>query len=86
MFLYHELSPFFFHSFFLSPVPIGTINFSDPADFAKHDRMVTLVGSMLDLNKKVQDARLEQEKTLLSWQIAAPGCGWNTKAGREGTF
>ena len=33
--------------------------------------MVTLVNSMLDLNKKVQDARLEQEKTQLSRQIAA---------------
>ena len=51
--------------------PIRAINFSDPADLARHDRMVTLVGSMLDLNKKVQDARLEQEKTQLSRQIAA---------------
>jgi len=33
--------------------------------------MVTLVTQMLDLNKKVQDARLEQEKTQLSRQIAA---------------
>ena len=33
--------------------------------------MVTLVTQMLDLNKKVQDARLEQEKTLLSRQIEA---------------
>jgi len=33
--------------------------------------MVALVTQMLDLNKKVQDARLEQEKTQLSRQIAA---------------
>jgi len=33
--------------------------------------MVTLVNSMLELNKKVQDARLEQEKTQFSRQIAA---------------
>jgi hypothetical protein len=33
--------------------------------------MVTLVTQMLDLNKKVQDARLEQEKTQLSRQIEA---------------
>ncbi len=51
--------------------PIRTINFSDPLDKARHDRMVALVTQMLDLNKKVQDARLEQEKTQLSRQIEA---------------
>ena len=51
--------------------PFQTINFADPADITRHDRMVTLVTQMLDLNKKVQDARLEQEKTQLSRQIAA---------------
>jgi len=39
--------------------------------FRSHDRMVALVTQMLDLNKKLQDARLEQEKTQLSRQIAA---------------
>jgi hypothetical protein len=52
-------------------IPIRTINFTDPSDKARHDRMVTLVSQMLDLNKKVQDARLEQEKTQLSRQIEA---------------
>jgi hypothetical protein len=33
--------------------------------------MVTLVTQMLDLNKKLQDARLEQERTMLSRQIEA---------------
>jgi len=55
---------------FFTPT-IRTINFSDPTDKARHDRMVTLVTQMLDLNKKLQDARLEQEKTQLSRQIAA---------------
>ena len=50
---------------------IRTINFSDPADKARHDCMVTLVTKMLDLNKKVQDARPGQEKTQLSRQIEA---------------
>jgi len=62
------------HSFFPRPLnyhPFRTINFSDPADNAHHDRMVALVTQMLDLNKKLQDARLEQEKTQLSRQIAA---------------
>jgi hypothetical protein len=33
--------------------------------------MVALVTQQLDLNKKVQDAQLEQEKTQVSRQIAA---------------
>ena len=56
---------------FFKNSPIRTINFSDPADKARHDRMVALVTQMLDLNKKLQDARLEQERTMLSRQIEA---------------
>ncbi|MFA5269942.1 MAG: Eco57I restriction-modification methylase domain-containing protein, partial [Methanoregula sp.] len=56
---------------YIEQLPIRTINFSDPVDKARHDRMVTLVTQMLDLNKRLQDARLEQEKTQLSRQIAA---------------
>ncbi|MEN6611651.1 MAG: TaqI-like C-terminal specificity domain-containing protein [Methanoregulaceae archaeon] len=52
-------------------IPIRTINFSDPADKARHDRMVTLVATMLDLNKKLQDARVDHDKTLLQRQIEA---------------
>ena len=63
---YYEYKPMY-----ISKIPIRTINFADPADKARHDRMVALVTQMLDLNKKVQDARLEQEKTQLSRQIEA---------------
>jgi len=56
---------------YLKDFPVRTIKFSDPSDKARHDRMVTLVTQMLDLNKRLQDARLEQEKTLLSRQIEA---------------
>jgi hypothetical protein len=56
---------------YISKIPIRTIDFSDPADKARHDRMVALVTQMLDLNKKLQDARLEQERTMLSRQIGA---------------
>ena len=56
---------------YVSKLPIRTINFSDPADKARHDSMVMLVTKMLDLNKKMQDARPDQEKTLLSRQIEA---------------
>jgi hypothetical protein len=52
-------------------IPICTITPNDFVDIARHDRMVTLVTQMLDLNKKLQDARLEQDKTILSRQIEA---------------
>jgi hypothetical protein len=61
----------------IEQLPIRTINFADPADKARHDRMVTLVTQMLDLNKRLQDARLEQEKTLLSRQIEATDAAIN---------
>jgi len=56
---------------YLKDFPIHTINFSNPVDKARHDKMVALVTQMLDLNKKLQDARLEQDKTLLKRQIEA---------------
>jgi len=52
-------------------LPIRTINFSDPVDKARHDRMVSLVTQMLDLNKRLQDASLDHDKTLLQRQIEA---------------
>jgi len=63
---YYEYKPMY-----VSKLPIRTINPNDPTDIARHDRMVTLVTQMLDLNKKLQEARLEQEKTMLSRQIEA---------------
>ena len=62
-------SPFFqqpsiIHSF-------RTINFTDPADKARHDRMVALVTQMLSLNKKLQDASLDHERELLARQVEA---------------
>jgi hypothetical protein len=63
---YYEYKPMY-----ISKLPIRTINFSDSVDKARHDRMVALVTQILDLNKKLQDARLEQERTMLSRQIEA---------------
>ncbi|MFZ1126689.1 hypothetical protein [Methanoregula sp.] len=64
-------SPLFSWHVQFAPCPCPIINFADPADKTRHDRMVTLVTRMLDLNKRLQDARLEQEKTQLSRQIEA---------------
>ncbi len=56
---------------YIEQLPIPIINFSDPVDKARHDRMVSLVSTMLDLNKRLQDAKLEHDNTLLQRQIEA---------------
>jgi hypothetical protein len=55
----------------LRRLPIRTIDFSDPADKARHDRMVSLVQTMLDLHKELAAAKTAHEKTMLQRQIAA---------------
>ena len=39
---------------YLEGFPIRTIDFTSPADVARHDRMVALVERMLDLHKKLR--------------------------------
>ena len=63
---YYEYKPMY-----VSKLPIRTIDFTDPVDKARHDRMVALVTQMLDLNKRLQDAKLDHEKTLLQRQVEA---------------
>jgi hypothetical protein len=63
---------------YVSKIPIRTINFADPTDKARHDRMVALVTQMLDLNKRLQNAKLEHEKTLLSRQVEAADAAIDT--------
>ena len=46
-------------------------NYLNETEIRHLNRLVTLVTQMLDLNKKLQEARLEQEKTQLSRQIEA---------------
>ena len=52
-------------------LPIRTIAFDDPADVARHDRMVALVEGMLELHQRLATAQLPQEKRLLQQQIEA---------------
>jgi len=54
---------------YLEPLPIRTIDFDDPADVARHDRMVALVERMLDLHRRLAAAKLAHEKHLLQQQI-----------------
>jgi hypothetical protein len=53
----------------LSKFPIRTIDFSNPEEVAKHDKLVALVDNMLELQKKHHDARMEQDKELYERQI-----------------
>jgi REP element-mobilizing transposase RayT len=55
----------------LQQLPIRTIDFSDKKDKARHDKMVSLVEKMLELNKDLQKARTDTEQTRLKRQIAA---------------
>ncbi len=55
----------------LRQLPIRTIDFSDPADKARHDKMVNLVQTMLDLHKLLAAAKTAHEKDVLQRQIAA---------------
>jgi hypothetical protein len=50
-------------------LPIRAINFSDPADKSRHDRMVEMVEEMLTLHKQLASAKTEHEKTALQRQI-----------------
>jgi TaqI-like C-terminal specificity domain len=56
---------------FLSLLPIRLINFSDPADKARHDKMVTLVEQMLDLHKRLRVAKTPDDKMRFQRQIDA---------------
>jgi hypothetical protein len=55
----------------LASLPIRPINFSDPTDKSRHDRMVELVERMLALHKQLASAKIEHEKTALQRQIEA---------------
>ncbi|MDD4162168.1 MAG: TaqI-like C-terminal specificity domain-containing protein [Methanothrix sp.] len=60
-----------FFTQYLIQLPIRTIDFSDPADVARHDRMVSLVEQMLALHKQLLEARTPHEKTALQRRIEA---------------
>ena len=53
----------------LASLPICNINFDDPVDVPRHDRMVALVGRMLALHKQLATATIPDEKSLYQRQI-----------------
>jgi len=62
---------FNFSAVFVERTPILTIDFSDPADVVRHDRMVELVQTMLDLHRQISSPSPEHERTLIARRIEA---------------
>ncbi|MBM4314502.1 MAG: restriction endonuclease subunit M, partial [Deltaproteobacteria bacterium] len=56
---------------FIEQLPIRPIDFADPADRERHDRMVALVDEMLALHRRLTAARTDHEQTNLKRQIDA---------------
>jgi hypothetical protein len=54
---------------FLVQLPIRTIDFTDPADVARHDRMVALVTQMLDLHARLAAEGVPHEVAALQRRI-----------------
>jgi len=52
-------------------LPIRTIDFDDPADATRHNRMVNLVDQMLALHKELPAAATDHEETLIRRRIEA---------------
>jgi type I restriction-modification system DNA methylase subunit len=53
----------------LGQLPIRTIDFTNPAEKAQHDKLVALVEKMLELQKKHHDAKMGRDKELYERQI-----------------
>jgi type I restriction-modification system DNA methylase subunit len=58
---------FVFKTNYLQPFPVHVINFSDPADKERHDKMVSLVGRILALH--MQNPRTPQEQEIVRREI-----------------
>ena len=56
---------------YIEQLPIRPIDFTNPADVARHDRMVSLVERMLDLHKRLAAEQTPHVKTVLQRQIEA---------------
>jgi len=55
----------------VAKLPIRSIDFSDRADRARHQRMVMMVERMLDMNIRLAAAKSPDDKTRLQRQIDA---------------
>ncbi len=62
---------FRFKTNYLKPFPVRTINFDDPKDTGRHNKMVALVKRMLDLHRRLAAAEIPDDKKLYQRQIEA---------------
>jgi len=53
----------------IAKLPIYTIDFDNPNDKTRHDRMVMLVTEMLELHKHLRQAKTDQEKLIITREI-----------------
>jgi hypothetical protein len=60
---------FRFFTQFIEQLPIRPINFSDPAEKSAHDKIVSLVESMLQLHKDLAVVQNPREKENIEKQI-----------------
>ncbi|MFQ6613627.1 MAG: TaqI-like C-terminal specificity domain-containing protein, partial [Fidelibacterota bacterium] len=56
---------------YMSPLPIRPINFNNPADKSRHDKMGKLVDRMLDLHNQLAKANAPHDREVLRRQIDA---------------
>jgi hypothetical protein len=68
-----EAGPDFFSRDDLVEVPVYTPDLDDPADCARHDRMVLLISRMIGLEKKRESARDEAAALRIQNEIVATG-------------
>jgi Eco57I restriction-modification methylase/TaqI-like C-terminal specificity domain len=54
---------------YLGKIPIYTIDFDNPDDKTRHNRMVRLVTEMLELHKHLSHAKTDQEKQIITQEI-----------------
>ena len=59
-----------FESRFIRNLPISTVNFSDPSDKIRLDKIVELVERILSLHKRLVEAKAPHDKTVIQQQIA----------------
>ncbi len=53
----------------MEPLPACPIDFANPDDVAKHDRMGGLVEAMLDLHRRLPSAATEHQRRLIEMQV-----------------
>jgi len=58
-----------FEAKYIRQLPMRPIDFDDPEDVERHDQMVTLVERMLDLHKRLPEAKTPQKRQRLEREI-----------------